>query len=385
MQRAAAGGVTAKPRQSADNPLPTGQRAAHTAPVNHDVTASALPCPHPPPRTPAAPPAPTRAFVWAPLDAGRMRAWADLRQAVEEADRTGEHFSEADLLALVSGPGVDAERGTIGVYDGGLVVADGVLMSQSSANREHQMRFYADVHPAYRGLGIGSALLAWAEQAAPALHAERFGGRPLALRIRCVSTNAAALELFAARGYQPARWFHAMICDLRAHGRGEQPADVPIPAGIRVLPFHVERAAVGDSLRVRNEAFRDHWAAADTSAEMWAHGIGEPSFRPGYSFLAYERDEPLAVIMCHEYAAHTEATGKRDLYVDTVATRRAGRKRGIASSLIRLALATARADGLDTASLGVDAGSLTGAVGLYERLGFTVRQTLVVHTKTLLT
>jgi mycothiol synthase len=385
MPRAAAGGVTAKPRQSADNPLPAGQHAAHTAPVNHDVTAAAFPGPHPPPGTPppAAPPAPARAFIWRPIDAGHLRAWADLRQAVEEADRTGEHFTEADLLALVSGPAVDAERGTIGVYDGGLIVADGVLMSQSSADPVHQMRFYADVHPAYRGLGIGSALLAWAEQAAPPLHAERFGGRPLALRTRCGSTNAAALELFAARGYRPSRWFHAMICDLRAYGRGEQAANVPIPAGFRVLPFDADRAA--DSLLVKNEAFRDHWGASETSAEMWAHGIAEPSFRPSYSFLAYQREEPLAVIMCHEYAAHTEATGERDLYVDTVATRRAGRKRGIASSLIRMALAAARADGFDTASLGVDAGSLTGAVGLYERLGFTVRQTLVVHLKTLLT
>jgi mycothiol synthase len=42
-------------------------------------------------------------------------------------------------------------------------------------------------------------------------------------------------------------------------------------------------------------------------------------------------------------------------------------------------MSAARADGYDQASLGVDADSLTGAVRLYERVGFTVALTWTAY------
>jgi len=66
-----------------------------------------------------------------------------------------------------------------------------------------------------------------------------------------------------------------------------------------------------------------------------------------------------------------------------VGTRATGRKRGIATALLATALSAARAEGYDQASLGVDADSLTGAVRLYERVGFTVDNTWISHRKQL--
>ncbi len=48
------------------------------------------------------------------------------------------------------------------------------------------------------------------------------------------------------------------------------------------------------------------------------------------------------------------------------------------------ALTGARAAGFTSASLGVDADSPTGALGLYQRAGFTVMLTSITHTKPLL-
>jgi mycothiol synthase len=70
------------------------------------------------------------------------------------------------------------------------------------------------VHPSYRGRGLGSELLNWAEHAAVPLHEQRFPGRPLSLSSACLSTNAAAVALHEQRGYQPVRWFHDMVRDL---------------------------------------------------------------------------------------------------------------------------------------------------------------------------
>jgi mycothiol synthase len=68
-----------------------------------------------------------------------------------------------------------------------------------------------------------------------------------------------------------------------------------------------------------------------------------------------------------------------------VGTRRAGRNRGIASALLSRALADGKAAGFGTSSLVVDADSLTGAVGLYKRIGYTVERTGISQSKQLTT
>ena len=76
--------------------------------------------------------------------------------------------------------------------------------------------------------------------------------------------------------------------------------------------------------------------------------------------------------------------GVQDLFIMTLGTRRAGRKRGIGSALLLRALTQARGAGFTSASLVVDADSPTGALGLYERVGFTVDHTSVTQSKPLL-
>jgi mycothiol synthase len=76
--------------------------------------------------------------------------------------------------------------------------------------------------------------------------------------------------------------------------------------------------------------------------------------------------------------------GGRDLFIGLIGTRRAARGQGIASALLARALTEARTAGFSSGSLVVDADSPTGAVGLYERVGFTVKHTSITQAKTLL-
>jgi len=107
------------------------------------------------------------------------------------------------------------------------------------------------------------------------------------------------------------------------------------------------------------------------------------TFRPELSFLAYSRGEPAGQVLCHEYEAPADSGEGRDLHVALVGTLRAYRKRGIASALLVRAMAKGRASGFATASLGVDADSLTGAVGVYEQVGFAVEHSWITQEKPL--
>ncbi|MDR2987234.1 MAG: GNAT family N-acetyltransferase [Nocardiopsaceae bacterium] len=311
-----------------------------------------------------------------PLTADQTTAWADLLAAIEAVDHLDETVGEDDLREDFNNPEQDFAKGSVAVYDGNAMIAYCVLETHCSEEPRHEVRHSGGVHPEYRGGGLGTSLLDWAERTALPLHDNRHEGRPLLLSGRHPTRLEDAAGLFSATGCQPVRWFLRMAADISGR-REREPAIAP--AGIDIVPLTTERSA--DALLVRNEAFRDHWGSADLTPEEWAHFSNYPAYRPEISFLAYKGAEPLGVVISHEYDEYNRLAGRRDLYIALVGTRRAARRRGIGSALVNRALACARADGFVSATLDTDADSPTGAVGIYERLGFTIQDTWVTQTK----
>jgi ribosomal protein S18 acetylase RimI-like enzyme len=315
-------------------------------------------------------------LTWRPLERAAVGRWSELLTAIEAEDSEDELFAEDDLLEEFGDPYIDFPRGSIGGYDGQTMVAYGLLRARTSAPTVHNMRFRGGVHPLYRGRGIGSQVLAWAEQAAPTFHEAVFPGKELALVGRCLTRDSAANRLFAGRGYRAIRWFHGMTCDFSAAALPAVEAE-----GVRIAGF--TRASARDALLVRNDAFRDHWDSSELSSADWARFLAYQAFRPAFSFVAYAGTEPVGMIIGQEYDAYTEATGIRDLYIALVGTRRTWRGRGVGTALLASAVNAARADGCTSATLSVDADSPTGAVGIYQRAGFIIGDTFVELVKSL--
>lgn len=303
-----------------------------------------------------------------PLRESDAAALTELMSIVAAADGDSEHLDEASVRESFGDPYREYEHGSMGIFHDAALVGYGILISRATAEPRHKMRYTGSIHPSFRGKGLGDRLLGWAESAARPLHDDRFPGRPLDLGSRCVSGNAGAVALHEARGFRCARVFRQMIKDLSV-----LPAFAPLPDGVRVETFTARRSE--DARKIRNDAFKDHWGSVPVSSALWAHMRASSSFRAEYSFVAYERDEPLGLLIGHQHGD--------DLYIAVVGTRAAGRKRGIASALLSLTLTQAWSDGLMTASLSVDADSRTGAVGVYERAGFTARVSRTVYEKSL--
>jgi mycothiol synthase len=316
------------------------------------------------------------AIQWRAITAEDGAGWARLLLAVEESYGTEDIVGAEDLVEDLRDPYVDPERGTIAAFSEGSMIAYAGLRASPGVTGRHEMDLHGAVHPGQRGRGLGTRLLAWAEQAALPLHQARYPGRPLALSAGCPAGQDDALALFAAAGYQQARWFHFMSRDLASALPGGQ-----LPEGTRIAGY---AADLSDTARqVRDEAFRDHWGSTPTTTESWQHFVGHERFRPASSFLAYLGDQPAGMLIAHEYDAFRQATGRRECYIATVAVTKAARGRGIASALIRRSLAAAQADGCNVATLYVDADSPTGAPTLYEHIGFTKQRTSVTLIKAL--
>jgi mycothiol synthase len=320
---------------------------------------------------------PAETVRWRPVVPGDVAAMTTLLTEIEAADHYGWHF-DADFLARwLAEPTIDLRRGTIAAFDAGAMVATGVLAAREEADPVHAMHYEGGVHPAYRGRGLGGALLDWAVGAAVPLHADRFGGQPLTVQCGFPVTDAAAAELFAQHGFAAVRYFRKMA---RGLDRDELPP-VRVPDRLEIAAY---RADLDEAMRVaKNEAFADHWDVTPATPEVWRSLFTGPEFRPGLSPLAVDAatGEIVGLIVTHEHQADSGAPGQPDAYLNNVGTLRKARGRGVATALIATMLRAARESGYATASLQVDSENQTGALGVYERCGFAVVDTWVTYAR----
>ncbi|MFC4949790.1 GNAT family N-acetyltransferase [Pseudonocardia sp. GCM10023141] len=306
-----------------------------------------------------------------PMVPGDAERWAELLAAVEAVDRIDENYDVDDCAEELAEPDLDLGNDSVLVLDGAVAVAY-LLLRVRLGNGRSELDADGRVHPAYRGRGIGTALLRLARASAE--------DRGHGLRVQAHESITGAVELARDTGLSPARYFSTLTRDLAG-----PIVAVPPPAGSRLQvlgqPFDADRW--NEPLRaVRNAAFADHWGSVPVSAGTWAHNnTGTRSFHPGTSVVACAEDGVMVgFVMNYEFVADTASTGRRDLYVGTVATVRAWRGRGLASAMLAAVLERGRAQGFDTSSLDVDAANPTGALGVYERAGYALHARSIAFT-----
>ena len=223
------------------------------------------------------------------------------------------------------------------------------------------------VHPEWRRRGLGRAMLRYGEArqreraAAEAASGETRGAFLSTWTHDSAVGNVALLE---AEDYQPVRWFFEMA----------RPLDAPIPE--LALPDGMEFRRIDDEAQARvvlaadAEAFRDHWGAREMTEADVRRKLGDPDCDLSLWQVAWAGDEVVGSVIAEIFPADNEASGIRRGWLDRVSVRRPWRRQGVGRALMAAALAELRRRGMEVASLGVDADNPTGALGLYEGLGF---------------
>ncbi len=225
------------------------------------------------------------------------------------------------------------------------------------------------VHPDYRGRGLGTRLLWWAETRARQAVPKASPGRRVGLLTSVNTRDQASPRLFATRGFKLVRHF------LRMEILISEPPPTPLwPQGLTVRPMRrgEERAV----LLADRDVFKDHWGHVDRPFEeeyaQKMHFIeNDPDFDPELWFLALDGSEIAGISLCSSHAAGHPDTG----WVNALGVRRPWRRRGLALALLHHAFGVFYQRGRRKVGLGVDAQNLTGAMGLYEKAGMQpVRQ-----------
>jgi mycothiol synthase len=238
-------------------------------------------------------------------------------------------------------------------------------------------RMDAWTRPEWRRRGVGTALVVWAEDRSRRLRDAGAVGEADAIHEMSGATdenNVGSAAFAEAIGYRAIRYSFEMRRDLHA-----PILDAPLPEGLELRP--VAEADYRPVFDANAEAFKDHWEAAVRTDEDFRHWFDDPDVDPSLWQVAWEGDEIAGVSVNTIYAEENERLGIKVGWLDAVSVRRPWRRRGVGADVIAASLRVLRDRGLDEASLGVDAENPTGALALYERLGFTRHRAFRIYRK----
>jgi mycothiol synthase len=230
------------------------------------------------------------------------------------------------------------------------------------------------VRPDHRRRGLGRALLGWTERRA--VEVARVDGRTgeRALMAWPDETQVGAVALYEGAGYRIVRYGFMMLRDVV-----DPVPDRPLPDGLEVRPV-----VPADHRRIWDadvEAFQDHWGRTEPRESDFERWFAIPELDTSLWQVAWDGDEVAGSVLPFVFPNENETLGQSRGWLEHISVRRPWRRRGLASALIARALVELRARGLREVALGVDAENPTGALRVYEALGFHRARTGVSYRK----
>jgi len=263
---------------------------------------------------------------------------------------------------------------TIAELDGRVVgVGQREIVDTTDARREYRLDGIVD--PAWRGRGIGRALLTENERVARDLAGAQGTSAPV-LGSWSWETQPRDRALLEAAGFRPARWFFDMVRPTL-----DDVVEAALPEGLDLRP--IDRSLARAVWDADIEAFADHWGGFDHSEANLERWLNAPTTDLSLWVVAFDGDEIAGGVINSIDPDQNAVLGVRRGWLNSVFTRRAWRRRGLATALVARSLARLRDRDMTSAALGVDADNANGALGLYERLGFAVDQRAIAWRKEL--
>ena len=303
-----------------------------------------------------------------------------LINAVDEAYKLDEGTSEDEMRVVNGSPRSDPPRQVV-VVEGPRIegVPPGVFIGSGRVNYEDdeeasERMFFPQivVHPAAEGLGLERAI------AERLMEIVRGYGNDAAMKPMEQVTVKVYLreELHALRdmweswGLKEVRQYWAMARPLH------EPIDEPAPVeGVIIRPFNHPADNV-EANRAFNNSFSDHYDHHDVPQEDWDYWSAAPNTRPDLSWLAEDETEAGKIVGFCIISISEDNNKRRNVcegWVELLGTTGDWRRKGLGRALLLHGLHSLKSAGMDTAMLGVDSLSLTGANRLYESVGFRTR------------
>ncbi len=297
----------------------------------------------------------------------RQQIAADIPAVVELGDetwsalygRTG--YITAELLEMgLKRPERDPERDDPVIYAGDRLVGGGVLQAWPPMT-EVVCPIIVDLglSPGDRSAAI-DALIGALQDAARARLTDADASIERVFGLSVPTRDMGLREHVRGLGWTLLRTYFELSIDLT---EGSFP-DVEWPEGMMMRTFG-DAAVVEPAIAVMTDAFADHHGDGPPP-DTWRHMLTAEVVLLDASYLLDDADGPVGGLVCSDF-------GDGEGYIGPIGVRRRGRGRGAASAMLRRSFHDLAVAGFATAKLDVDGENTTGALGLYERAGMSVR------------
>jgi len=242
----------------------------------------------------------------------------------------------------------------------------------------HIYAHLAFVLPQWREKGIRQTLLRFNERRLREIAAGHSRNGPRLFEAWASDSESHWASILSGHGYEAVRHGYSMVRPTLE--------DIPVAS----LPDGVEaRPALPEHYRIiweaAREAFRDEWMYSedewtDEQFEAWQR---ESIFNPSLWQIAWDGDQVVGMVLNFIDKAENEEYNRKRGYTEAICVRRPWRRRGVARALIARSFCTLKERGMAEAALGVDAQNPSGALQLYESMGFRPVKCHTVYRKSM--
>jgi ribosomal protein S18 acetylase RimI-like enzyme len=313
-------------------------------------------------------------YHWRPIQFGDNSAIKDMLTTAAETNPMEERPSDERIKHIYDLLGENIETNSLAAFSTGSTVVALALVFILPADDDHVAMIDGSVHVDYRGLGLGSFILEWMEKRVHHSFEGIDDGKSQLIRMSCADHQSDRIALFKQHQFSPVRYSYKMQRDLR------QPVpEKRLTPELRFEPWC--EALNGPMMHAFNEAFQGHWGLPTINETLWQQLFtGVPQFRSDLTYLVMNGDEIVGFCLNWIDEGKNEQTGVKEGWVEALGVLPAWRGRGIASALLSRTLQAFSDIGLERAALDVDAQNPTGALRLYEKVGFeAVKRTIIFH------
>ena len=238
-------------------------------------------------------------------------------------------------------------------------------------------RFYmfsSNLVPEWRGKGIRHCMLRHCERRLSEIAKEQNTERKRYFRAFARDTEEHWRKVLEEEGYEVLLYSFKMVrADL------ENVSDLPLPEGVEIRSGREEDVKL--FFATWNEATKEMNDAPRFADELIEQMKMDPSWNPSLWQLAWHDGKVIGTVMVVIDSAENEKFNRRRGVTELISVARPWRNKGIAKAMIARALKILKEKGMNEATLGVDANNASGALALYERMGYKSTECMISYWK----
>ena len=261
-----------------------------------------------------------------------------------------------------------------------LVEVDGKMIAYNRVFWEKQedgtflYNLFGFLLPEWRRKGIGTCMFQWAENRQRQVASGHEQDVERYFQVAAANTEKGAIALYEKFGYQPVRYELLMRRDI-----SDPLPEAHMPAGLEVRPVKEEHIRpIWDAMQ---EAFKDHWGFIHESEVKFEAWQKEPIFQPKLWKIAWAGDQVAGMVLNFISESENQEYNRKRGYTEGICVRRPWRKQGLARSLIVQSIQMFKEMGMTETALGVDSQNLSGALRLYQGVGYRQNKQVAIYRK----